>query len=151
MVYDLWPAFLSSLVDNLAEGLHKGKGKDCKSNLEYMTAKDGLLTFKYVDCNNFCKKKFDEDLSKRFKSTYQFCDGGINKFCLMLRKDVYPYEYMDDWERFNETLPVKEEFYSSLTMESITGADMLKEHGKTLDYRIKVNTMICMNRVIPYC
>ena len=29
----------------------------------------------------------------------------------MLRKSVYPYEYMDEWEKFNETsLPEKNEF-----------------------------------------
>ena len=38
----------------------------------------------------------------------------------MLRKGVYPYEYMDSWERFNETsLPSKNEFYSNLNMEDI--------------------------------
>ena len=36
----------------------------------------------------------------------------------MLRKGVYPYEYMDSWERFNETsLPNKEDFYGNLNME----------------------------------
>ena len=33
-------------------------------------------------------------------------------FILLLRKGVYPYEYMDEWEKFNErTLPEKEESY----------------------------------------
>ena len=32
-----------------------------------MTAKDGLLIFKCVDCNKTYEKKFNEDLSKRFK------------------------------------------------------------------------------------
>ena len=27
----------------------------------------------------------------------------INKFILLLRKGVYPDEYMNDWEKFNET------------------------------------------------
>ena len=41
----------------------------------------------------------------------------------MLRKAVYPYEYMDDQENFNETaLPEKEEFYSNLSIEDITNA-----------------------------
>ena len=44
---------------------------------------------------------------------YQFCSGNINKFVLLLRKVVYPYEYMDTWERFNETsLLNKRDFYS---------------------------------------
>ena len=35
-------------------------------------------------------------------------NGDLNKFVLLLRKGVYPYEYMDSWERFNETsLPDK--------------------------------------------
>ena len=37
---------------------------------------------------------------------------------------VYPYEYIDDWEKFSETsLPDKEDFYSQLYMEDITDAD----------------------------
>ena len=39
---------------------------------------------------------------------------------LLLRKAVYHYEYMDDWERFNEEkLPNKSDFYSSFNMEDI--------------------------------
>ena len=50
---------------------------------------------------------------------------------MLLRKGAYPYEYMDDWERFNElTLPEKEEFHSNLNMEEITHADYM--HGKSL-------------------
>ena len=42
----------------------------------------------------------------------------------MLRKGVYRYEYMDSWERFNETsLPSKEDFYSNLNMEDINDID----------------------------
>ena len=55
---------------------------------------------------------------------YEFCNEGINKFILLLRKGVYPYEYMDKWERFDETsLPDKETFDSSLNMEDITDID----------------------------
>ena len=27
----------------------------------------------------------------------------MNEFILLLRKGVYPYEYMDKWKKFNET------------------------------------------------
>ena len=33
----------------------------------------------------------------------KFSNNDINKFILLLGKSVYPYEYMNDWERFNET------------------------------------------------
>ena len=31
-----------------------------------------------------------------------FSSNNINKFILLLRKCVYPYEYMAVWEKFNE-------------------------------------------------
>ena len=47
-----------------------------------------------------------------------------NKFILLLQKGVYPNEYMDDWEIFNETsLSEKEDFYSHLYTEDVTHAD----------------------------
>ena len=56
----------------------------------------------------------------------------------MLRKGVYPYEYMNTWKRFDETsLPEKEDFYSNLNMEDITDADY--KHAKRVwkDFKIK--------------
>ena len=35
----------------------------------------------------------------------------FSKFLIFLRKGVYPYEYMDGWDRFNEkVLPDKDSF-----------------------------------------
>ena len=57
---------------------------------------------------------------------YQFCNGDLNKFVLLLSKGVYPYEYMDSWERFDETsLPDKKHFYSELKLEDISDNDYL--------------------------
>ena len=54
----------------------------------------------------------------------EFCDKDINKFILLLRKGVYPYEYIDNWGIFDETaLPNKKAFYSSFNMEDITDVD----------------------------
>ena len=62
-------------------------------------------------------------------NTFKFSNNDINKFIFLSRKGVYPYEYMDDWEKFNETtLPEKETFYSNLNMEEITGGYYM--HGK---------------------
>ena len=56
----------------------------------------------------------------------------------MLRKGVYPYEYMDNWERFNETsLPSKESFYSNLNMEDVDDIDY--RHGNNVFNKFKLN------------
>ena len=58
----------------------------------------------------------------------------------MLRKGVYPYEYMDNWERFNETsLPSKKSFYSSLNMENIEDIDY--RHGNNVFNKFKLNNL----------
>ena len=57
----------------------------------------------------------------------------------MVRKSVYPNEYMDDWEKFNEILlPEKEEFYSNLNMEDITAADYMHSKRVYEDIEIKI-------------
>ena len=49
---------------------------------------------------------------------------------MLLRKGVYPYEYMDGWDKFNETsIPNKESFYSNLTMEDITETDYIRANN----------------------
>ena len=35
-------------------------------------------------------------IKKHFKNTFKFFYNDISKFILLLRKGVYPYEYMDD-------------------------------------------------------
>ena len=115
---------LSSLVDDLSEGLHNDKCTDCKSYLKYILSKDELLIFNCLKCRKNYKKHFNKYLIKRFVNTYGFCDGEIKKFCLMLRKGIYPYEYPDSWKRFDETsLSEKEDFCSNLNMKEITDAD----------------------------
>ena len=56
----------------------------------------------------------------------------------MLRKGVYPYEYMNDWKKLNETLlPETEGFYSHLNMEDITDADNAHAKRVCKDFEIK--------------
>ena len=58
------------------------------------------------DINN---KKSQAILIEKFPNKYQLCNKDLNKFTLLLRKGVYLHEYMDDWNKFNETsLPNKE-------------------------------------------
>ena len=57
----------------------------------------------------------------------------------MLIKDVYPYEYLDSWQRFNKiSLPDKKEFYNNLNMEDTTDSDY--KHAKRV---WKVSHLVC--------
>ena len=88
-----------------------------------------------------CKKIFTkakDGLIKKFPHIYKSCKGDLNKFALLLRKGVYPYEYMDSWESFDESLlPDKEAFYSELKLEDNTDEDY--EHAQKVwqVFRIK--------------
>ena len=101
---------LSILVNKLSEGVHNDKRTNCKSCLDYMTTKNEQLTFRCFSCKENYEKDFNKDLIQRFENIYEFCNGDLYKFNILLIKSVYPYEYMDSWERFNETLPDKEAF-----------------------------------------
>ena len=69
-----------------------------------------------------------------------FVIKNLNKFILLLKKGVYPYEYMDNWQRFNETLlPDKESFYSSLNMENIDDIDY--RHGNNGFKKFELNNL----------
>ena len=87
------------------------------------------MIFRCFECKKSYKRDFNKELIKRFANIYEFCNEGINKFILLLRKGIYPYEYIDSWERLDETsLPDKEAFYSGLNMEDITDVDYI--HAK---------------------
>ena len=97
----------------------------------------------------FIIKKFNNDLIKKFKNTYSFCNNDttepsslerINKFVLLLRKGVYPYEYMDSWERCNEKLlPSKKDFYGNINMEAINDIDY--SHANNVFKRFKLKNL----------
>ena len=139
--YRFMSSSLSKLVDNLSERIHYNKCADCESCLDYVrSTKNEKLIFKCFNCEQYYKKKFNKDLIKRFASTYEFCNKDLNKFILLLRKGVYPYEYMDSWERFNKTsLPSKENFYSNLNMENIDDIDY--RHGNSVFKRFELENL----------
>ena len=105
-----------------------------------MKNKDEKLIFRCFSCKKNYEKDFNKKLIDRFASTYEFCNKNLNKLILLLRKGVYPYEYMDNWERCNETsLPNKESFYSNLNMENIDDIDY--RHGNNVFKRFKLKKL----------
>ena len=56
----------------------------------------------------------------------------------MLRKGFYPFEYMGDCEKLNETsLPGKEDFYSHLSMVDIADPDSTHAKRVCKDFDMK--------------
>ena len=142
---------LSNLTDNLSE-INKQECKRCKENCKYIIHKNDVLIYKCKKCHTRSYKSIDP-LKKKFPNVYRFCNKDNNKFILLLRKGVYPYEYMDSWERFNEeTIPPKKEFYSLLYLEDITDEDYkhankvwstfnIKNVGKYHDLYVQTDTL----------
>ena len=86
------------------------KRKKIMSECNFIGLKNNRLHYKCKEFNDEPFKSIN-GLNEKFPNTYQFCNGDITKSVLLLRKDVYPYEYMDNWEKFNETsLPDKKTF-----------------------------------------
>ena len=80
MTSSLW-----NLVDNLAEGIHKIKCKDCNCFLEYKSVNENLIKYKCLSFNENYSNKIDEKLKKRFKNTFKFSNNDINKFIFSQR------------------------------------------------------------------
>ena len=76
----------------------------------------------YTRCKTCAKrsKQTIESLKDKFPSTFQLTNGNTDKFILLLIKGVYPYEYMNSWNRFDETeFPSIDKCYSNLNLKKI--------------------------------
>ena len=148
---------MSSLVISLVDNLSVISNKELELENKFI---DNLRCMLHSllclldDLSEINKKILLIELSEKFPNTYRFCNRDINKFPLLLRKDVYPYEYMDSWGKFNETeLPDKESFYSELNKEGITDEDYvhaqkvwdvfkIKDSGEYNDLYVQCDTIL---------
>ena len=104
--------FMASSLDKLASNLCGTSGiqcDKCKGNIEIVNISgDYIASLGCERCKTKKTKDLDEAfLKKNFNHTSRFL-GCDEKFRLMIQKGVYPYEYMDGWEKFEErSLPPK--------------------------------------------
>ena len=120
---------LSELADNMSGRFNSIECRSCiekiKINSEccFVGLKNSTLIYKCKECKEEWKRPINE-LIEKFPGIYQFCNDNLSKFVLLLRKGVYPDEYMDSWRKFDEnTLRPKEAFYSNLNLEDISDED----------------------------
>ena len=117
---------LCTLVDNLS-GL-----RNCyceKKSFDNIKTTYKVINNEYI-VNTRCKAclcrkdiKLSE-LVKTLPNTYNLCRGNVEKFLLLLRKSVYPYEYMNNMFKFFENeLTTIDNFYSKLSSSGISTKD----------------------------
>ena len=89
------PISLSKLPDNLSGIYSKEcRDKNCESECKFK----GLRNNKHSYICKECRKKQLKPLNgliKNFRNTCKYCNNDVNKFIMLFRKIVYPYEYMD--------------------------------------------------------
>ncbi|XP_068757392.1 uncharacterized protein [Montipora capricornis] len=115
------------------------KGEKCQMNInaipnnmeKYMAFMlDNHLTF--IDSFQFMSSSLEKLVSNLPKESLKYTSQKFKdkKLDLMSKKGVYPYDFMDSFEKFNEKLPSKEDFYSILNDEHITDKDY--QHAQTV-------------------
>ena len=79
-----------------------------------------------------------KNLVRGGKKLFGFEDYSVLQYDLLTRKGVYPYEYVNSWDRFNETqLPPIDAFYSNLNMSSISEEDYQHAQLVWKEFRIR--------------
>ncbi|XP_065180192.1 uncharacterized protein LOC135810627 [Sycon ciliatum] len=95
--------------------------------------------YRFIDSMAFLNSSLDSLVSNTPEDAFKLTRT-MAHHDLLLRKGVYPYEYMDSFARFDETqLPPKSAFESSLTGEGISDADYA--HAQNIWQTFECSTM----------
>ena len=89
--------------------------------------KDKFIELRFIDSFKFMASSLDsltKNLVNSGKRLFGFEDYSDLQYDLLTRKGVYPYQYVNSWNRFEETqLPPMNAFYSDLNMSLISEED----------------------------
>ena len=106
----------------IMQKIHKTTGNiTCIANNAEKFISFSIGQLKFLDSFQFMASSLEKLVDATDKSDFKITKSQFgDKTDLLLRKGVYPYEYIDSFDRFDETqLPPIDKFYSSLTDESI--------------------------------
>ena len=85
--------------------------------------KEKLIELRFIDSFKFMSSSLDALTRNLVGGKGEKLFGFENylelQYELLTRKGVYPYEYMSSWDKFKESIPPIEAFYSKLNMSKI--------------------------------
>ena len=110
----------------IMQKIHKAKGNiTCIPNNTEKYISFSVAQLKFLDSFQFMSSSLEKLVSTTDKSDFKLTKSVFgDKADVLLRKGIYPYEYIDSLDWFNETqLPPIDKFYSKLTNENIKDTD----------------------------
>ena len=101
------------------------------------------IDLRFIDSIKFMSSSLDllvNNLARGGDEFFGFDEYNEHQRELLIRKGIYPYEYMDSWDRFEETnLPPNDSFYSALSMSGVSETDY--EHARKVWREFGINNM----------
>ena len=99
------------------------------------------IELRFIDSFKFMSSSLDSLVNNLAKGNHKF--WGFEKFSnnqseLLIKKGIYPYEYMDSWNKFNDIeFPNKDMFYSKLNMSDVSDKDYGHAQKVWKEFKIK--------------
>ena len=85
------------------------------------------MEIRFIDSIKFMSSSLDSLVNNLARGGHEFWgfESYNDRQCeLLIQKGIYPYEYMDNWDKFKEiSLPSIKHFYSNLDMSGVSDTD----------------------------
>ena len=99
------------------------------------------IELRFIDSFKFMSSSLDSlinNLARGGSQFFGFEEYSENQYKLFIKKGIYPYEYMTDWDKFKEMkLPPREAFYSKLNMSGVGNEDYEHANRVWKEFRLK--------------
>ena len=160
----------ASSTDRAKMGVIAKNKEDCisfsiKVEVDRYINKNGIekskeIELRFIDSFKFMSSSLDSlvnNLARGGSKFFEFEEYSENQYKLLIKKGIYPYEYMTDWDKFKEMkLPPREAFYSKLNMSGVGNKDYehanrvwkefrLKDLGEYHDLYLKTDVILLAN------